>query len=153
MGLILKKVAIEDYIEKDILFSKQIRGNLDFYIETHHLEGGKHLQLFFYRNHPRIKDFIAANEKKNHLTTQSSRTVSNVGQMRLLINDDQSFMIASNPEVDLKITEYNFNQQLADFDKGKVAILIDINFAKETDNTKLVNELRSFNNMEVNNNE
>ena len=148
MGLILKKVAIEDYIEKDILFSKQIRGNLDFYIETHHLEGGKHLQLFFYRNHPRVKEFIAANEKKNHLTIQNSHTISNVRQMRLLINDDQNFMIASNPEVDIKITEYNFNQQLADFDKGKVAILIDITFNKETDNTKLISELKLLNKTE-----
>ena len=147
MGLILKKVAIEDYIEKDILFSKQIRGNLDFYIETHHLEGGKHLQLFFYRNHPRIKEFIAANDKKNHLTIQNSHTVSNVGQMRLLINDSQ-FMVASNPEVDIKVVEYNFNQQLADFDKGKVAILIDIVFSKETDNTKLISELKALNKME-----
>lgn len=147
MGLILKKVAIEDYIEKDILFSKQVRGNLDFYIETHHLEGGKHLQLFFYRNHPRIKEFIAANEKKNHLTTQNSHTVSNVGQIRLLINDSQ-FMIASNPEVDIRVVEYNFNQQLADFDKGKVAILIDIVFSKETDNTKLISELKALNKME-----
>ena len=148
MGLILKKIVIEDYLEKNILFSKQIRGNLNFYIETHHLEGGKHLQLFFYRNHPRIKEFIAANDKKNHLTIQNSRTVSNVGQMRLLINDGQSFMIASNPEVEIKIVEYNFNQQLADFDKGKVAILIDITFAKETDNTKLISELKSLNKME-----
>ena len=147
MGLILKKVAIEDYIEKNILFSKQVRGNLDFYIETHHLEGGKHLQLFFYRNHPRIKEFIAANEKKNHLTTQNSHTVSNVGQIRLLINDSQ-FMIASNPEVDIRVVEYNFNQQLADFDKGKVAILIDIVFSKETDNTKLISELKALNKME-----
>ena len=147
MGLILKKVAIEDYIEKDILFSKQVRGNLDFYIETHHLEGGKHLQLFFYRNHPRIKEFIAANDKKNHLTIQNSHTVSNVGQMRLLINDSQ-FMMASNPEVDIKVVEYNFNQQLADFDKGKVAILIDIVFRKETDNTKLISELKALNKME-----
>ena len=147
MGLILKKVAIEDYIEKDIIFSKQIRGNLDFYIETHHLEGGKHLQIFFYRNHPRIKEFIAANDKKNHLTTQNSRTVSNVGQIRLLINDSQ-FMMASNPEVDIKVTEYNFNQQLADFDKGKVAILIDITFDKETDNTKLISELKALNKTE-----
>lgn len=147
MGLILKKVAIEDYIEKDILFSKQVRGNLDFYIETHHLEGGKHLQLFFYRNHPRIKEFIAANDKKNHLTIQNSHTVSNVGQMRLLINDSQ-FMVASNPEVDIKVVEYNFNQQLADFDKGKVAILIDIVFSKETDNTKLISELKALNKME-----
>jgi hypothetical protein len=147
VGLILKKVAIEDYIEKDILFSKQVRGNLDFYIETHHLEGGKHLQLFFYRNHPRIKEFIAANDKKNHLTIQNSHTVSNVGQMRLLINDSQ-FMMASNPEVDIKVVEYNFNQQLADFDKGKVAILIDIVFSKETDNTKLISELKALNKME-----
>mgnify|MGYP003456571526 FL=1 len=147
MGLILKKVAIEDYIEKDILFSKQVRGNLDFYIETHHLEGGKHLQLFFYRNHPRIKEFIAANDKKNHLTIQNSHTVSNVGQMRLLINDSQ-FMVASNPEVDIKVVEYNFNQQLADFDKGKVAIIIDIVFSKETDNTKLISELKALNKME-----
>lgn len=147
MGLILKKVAIEDYIEKDTLFSKQVRGNLDFYIETHHLEGGKHLQLFFYRNHPRIKEFIAANDKKNHLTIQNSHTVSNVGQMRLLINDSQ-FMMASNPEVDIKVVEYNFNQQLADFDKGKVAILIDIVFSKETDNTKLISELKALNKME-----
>lgn len=147
MGLILKKVAIEDYIEKDILFSKQVRGNLDFYIETHHLEGGKHLQLFFYRNHPRIKEFIAANNKKNHLTIQNSHTVSNVGQMRLLINDSQ-FMVASNPEVDIKVVEYNFNQQLADFDKGKVAILIDIVFSKETDNAKLISELKALNKTE-----
>lgn len=147
MGLILKKVAIEDYIEKGILFSKQVRGNLDFYIETHHLEGGKHLQLFFYRNHPRIKEFIAANDKKNHLTIQNSHTVSNVGQIRLLINDSQ-FMIASNPDVDIKVVEYNFNQQLADFDKGKVAILIDIAFSKETDNTKLISELKALNKTE-----
>ena len=147
MGLILKKVAIEDYIEKDTLFSKQVRGNLDFYIETHHLEGGKHLQLFFYRNHPRIKEFIAANDKKNHLTIQNSHTVSNVGQMRLLINDSQ-FMVASNPEIDIKVVEYNFNQQLADFDKGKVAILIDIVFSKETDNTKLISELKALNKTE-----
>ena len=148
MGLILKKVAIEDYIEKDILFSKQVRGNLDFYIETHHLEGGKHLQLFFYRNHPRIKEFIAANDKKNHLTIQNSHVISNVGQMKLTINDELNFMITSNPEVDIKVTEYNFNQQLADFDKGKVAILIDITFDKETDNTKLISELKALNKTE-----
>lgn len=148
MGLILKKVAIEDYIEKDILFSKQVRGNLDFYIETHHLESGKHLQLFFYRNHPRIKEFIAANDKKNHLTIQNSHVISNVGQMKLTINDELNFMVASNPEVDIRVTEYNFNQQLADFDKGKVAILIDITFDKETDNTKLISELKALNKAE-----
>ena len=148
MGLTLKKVSIEDYIEKNVLFSKQVRGGLNFYIETHHLESGKHLQLFFYRNHPRIKEFIAANDKKNHLTIQNSHIVSNVAQMKLSINDTQHFMITSNPEVEIKVVEYNFNQQLADFDKGKVAILIDITFAKETDNTKLISELKALNKTE-----
>ena len=57
-------------------------------------------------------------------------------------------MVASNPEVDIKVVEYNFNQQLADFDKGKVAILIDIVFSKETDNTKLISELKALNKTE-----
>ena len=148
MGLILKKVSIEDYIEKNVLFSKQVRGGLNFYIETHHLENGKHLQLFFYRNHPRIKEFIAANDKKNHLTIQNSHIISNVAQMKLSINDTQHFMVTSSPDVEIKVVEYNFNQQLADFDKGKVAILIDITFAKETDNTKLISELKALNKME-----
>ena len=65
MGLILKKVSLEDYIEKKTLYSKIVRGGLDFMIETHHLEGGKHLQIFLYRNHPRIKEFIAIKDKKN----------------------------------------------------------------------------------------
>ena len=74
--------------------------------------------------------------------------MSNVKQIRLLINDNQSFMIISNPEVEIKVVEYNFNQQLADFDKGKAAILIDIIFSKETDNTKLISELKALNKME-----
>ena len=140
-------MAIEDYIEKDILFSKQIRGNLDFYIETHHLEGGKHLQIFLYRNHPRIKEFIAIKDKKNHLTEQISNIIADANQMKLTINDNV-FMIASGPGLKINITEYNFNQALADFAKGKVAILIDITFDTEVDNNKLITELRSFNNTE-----
>jgi hypothetical protein len=148
MGLIIKKIAIEDYIEKDVLFSKLIRGNLSFSIETHHLEGGKHLQIFFYRDHPRIKEFIALNDKKNHLTIQNSHTISNAGQIKLVINDDLVFMMSSNPEVEINVTEYNFNQKLSDFDKGKVAVLIDIVFNQETDNTKLISELKALNKME-----
>lgn len=148
MGLIIKKIAIEDYIEKDVLFSKLIRGNLSFSIETHHLEGGKHLQIFFYRDHPRIKEFIALNDKKNHLTIQNSHTISNAGQIKLVINDDLVFMMSSNPKVEINVTEYNFNQKLSDFDKGKVAVLIDIVFNQETDNTKLISELKALNKME-----
>lgn len=148
MGLVLKKVAIEDYQTKDVLFSKLVRGNLNFTIETHHLEGGKHLQIFLYRNHPRVKEFIAANEQKNHLTIQSSHTVSSASQMKLIINDSVNFMMNSSPDVEIKITEYNCNQQFKDFDKGKVAILIDITFGKETDNSKLISELKTLNKAE-----
>ena len=147
MGLILKKVSLEDYIEKKTLYSKIIRGGLDFMIETHHLEGGKHLQIFLYRNHPRIKEFIAIKDKKNHLTEQISNIIADANQMKLTINDNV-FMIASGPGLKINITEYNFNQTLADFAKGKVAVLIDITFDTEVDNNKLITELRSFNNTE-----
>lgn len=147
MGLILKKVVLEDYTDKKVLYSKLVRNNLDFIIETHHLESGKHLQIFLYRNHPRIKEFIDIRDKKNHLTEQITQIETNPAQMRLAINDT-SFMIAASNNSTIKITEYNFNQNLADFTKGKVAILIDITFEEEVDNNKLVSELRSFNNME-----
>ncbi len=147
MGLILKKVVLEDYTDKKVLYSKLVRNNLDFTIETHHLESGKHLQIFLYRNHPRIKEFIDIRDKKNHLTEQVTQIETNPAQMRLAINDT-SFMIAASNKSTIKITEYNFNQNLADFAKGKVAILIDITFEEEVDNNKLVSELRSFNNME-----
>ena len=147
MGLILKKVVLEDYTDKKVLYSKLVRNNLDFTIETHHLESGKHLQIFLYRNHPRIKEFIDIRDKKNHLTEQITQIETNPAQMRLAINDT-SFMIAASNNSTIKITEYNFNQSLADFAKGKVAILIDITFEEEVDNNKLVTELRSFNNME-----
>lgn len=147
MGLILKKVVLEDYTDKKVLYSKLVRNNLDFTIETHHLENGKHLQIFLYRNHPRIKEFIDIRDKKNHLTEQITQIETNPAQMRLAINDT-SFMIAASNNSTIKITEYNFNQSLADFAKGKVAILIDITFEEDVDNNKLVSELRSFNNME-----
>lgn len=147
MGLILKKVVLEDYTDKKVLYSKLVRNNLDFTIETHHLESGKHLQIFLYRNHPRIKEFIDIRDKKNHLTEQITQIETNPAQMRLAINDT-SFMIAASNNSTIKITEYNFNQSLADFAKGKVAILIDITFEEDVDNNKLVSELRSFNNME-----
>lgn len=147
MGLVLKKVVLDDYADKKNLYSKLIRGNLDFTIEAHHLEGGKHLQIYLYRNHPRIKEFIDIRERKNHLTEQITILEAQPSQMRLTINDT-SFMVASSNTSNIKITEYNFNQKLADFDKGKVAVLIDITFDVEVDNNKLMTELRNFNNAE-----
>lgn len=147
MGLVCNKIILEDYIEKETIYSKLIRGNLEFYIEPHHLDGGKHLQLLFYRNHPRIKDFIEYDKIKHHLTQQKSTIKSDAKQIKLSIND-LSFMINTSPAFTLTITEYNFNQNLSDFAKGKVAILIDIVFAGEIDNGKVISELKHAINME-----
>lgn len=147
MGLTLKKVILEDYTEKNILYSKLVRGGLKFTIETHHLENGKHLQIFLYRDHPRIKEFIAVREEKNHLTEQITQVKATPAQMRLTLNET-SFMIAASKGANITVTEYNFSKGLLDFAKGKVAILIDITFEEEVDNNKLIKELRSFNNLE-----
>lgn len=147
MGLICNKIMLEDYLEKETIYSKLIRGNLEFYIETHHLNNGTHLQLLFYRNHPRIKEFIEYDKIKHHLTQQKSTIKSNAKQIKLSIND-LSFMINTSPAFTLTITEYNFNQDLSDFAKGKVAILIDIEFAGEIDNSKVITELKHTINME-----
>ena len=147
MGLVCNKIMLEDYLETEIIYSKLIRGNLEFYIELHHLDGGKHLQLLFYRNHPRIKEFIEYNKIKHHLTQQKSTIKSNAKQIKLSINN-LSFMINTLPAFTLTVTEYNFNQDLPDFAKGKVAILIDIVFAGEVDNGKVISELKHTINME-----
>ena len=147
MGLICNKMVLEDYLTKETLYSKMIRGNLEFYIEPHHLDGGKRLQLFFYRNHPRVKEFIEYDKIKHHLNTQKTKIKSEAEQIKLSVND-LSFMINTISQFDIVITEYNFNQDLSDFPKGKVALLIDITFQEEIDNSKVIKDLKSIINKE-----
>lgn len=140
----LQKVSIENFLEQEVLYSKLVRGNLDFKIETHMLDGGKKLQVYLYRNHPRIEEFIPAAEAKEMLGKQHSEINTGLGVLRLTIND-QRFMINNGGVTNIVINELNFNPkgiQIQDFPKGKVAILIDFNFEEEADNAKVKKELK-----------
>lgn len=140
----LAKVSIENFLEQEVLYSKLVRGNLDFKVETHMLDGGKKLQVYLYRNHPRIDEFIPAAEAKQMLGKQHSEINTGLGVLRLTIND-QRFMINNGGVTNIVINELNFNQKgitIQDFPKGKVAILIDFNFEEEADNAKVKKELK-----------
>lgn len=154
MGFILNKITLENFKEHSDIYSKNIRGNLEFTIETHALDNGKNLQLFFYRNHPKIKEFIEKAQDKGYITTQKNVIHLDDTVLRLYIND-LDFMINSSGAITIEILEYNFNSKeitLSDFEKGKVAILMNLYFEYETDNSKLKKELKD-NNMEENNEE
>lgn len=144
MGLIIKKISLINYATQEVVYSKMIRGNLDFFIEPHNLDKGQHIQIYFYREHPRIKDFIEMNEKRHHLTEQKEEIQVNEGELKLCI-DDHTIMLDGEGPINIKILEYNFNQDLVDFKKGKVSIFIDINYNNETDNSKAISALRALN--------
>lgn len=149
--MVLKKISIDNMLTQETLYSKLVRGNLDFTIETHTIEGGRKLQIFLYRNHPRVKDLIEVARQKEMLTTQSSHITTAAGVLRLYINEEK-FMInyIDNTEIDIK--EYNFNPgnlQVEGFPKGKVGIEIELNFGGEVDNSKVKKELKDFNQEEI----
>ena len=108
------------------------------------------MQLYFYRDHPRTEEFVQINEQRHHLTEQGLKTETQATQLRLMLND-QEFMINGISGASIDIKEYNFNQSLKDFTKGKVAVLISIDFPNDNDNTKLLGELKLFFRTEVNN--
>lgn len=149
MGLILNNISIDDFTNKTNIYSKQIRGKLDFFAEVHHLDNGKHLQIYLYRNHPDIKKFIDFNEGKNYLTLQKQEKNINASLLKLSINTD-TFMIEGKGEGKIVIAEYNFNRDLADFAKGKVCVFMDFFFSEDVDNKRAVNEIRSLNMEETN---
>lgn len=141
MGIV-KKVMIDDFVGRKNIYSKMIKGGLDFNIEVHHLENGKHLQVYLLRNHPDIKKFLELNEQHHYLTQQSQEIILDTKQLKLYI-DNNSYMILSTDKTKIVINEYNFNRSLIDFAKGKVCILIDFYFNEEIDNKTAVNELRA----------
>lgn len=146
MGFILKKVRIENLKERNDVYSKLVRGNLNFILETHSLNNGHNLQVFLYRDHPRVKEFIDKAQEKNYITKTTEALHIDNPVLRLYINDE-STMVNSSGDVDIKITEYNFNSKeitLADFEKGKVAILIDFTMSGENDHSKLKKELKNI---------
>lgn len=143
MGLIFNKISLTDYTNDTEIYSKLIRNHRDFYIELHHLDGGKKLQLLFYRNHHRIKEFIAVIDKLAHMTEQNSEYELNTQQIRVSINDTD-FMISCPGETNIQIQEFNYNKDLDDCAKGKIAVLITFNFNQEIDNSKFVSEVKDY---------
>lgn len=144
MDFILNKISIEDFQEHDIIYSKNIQNKLDFYIEVEECNH-KELKIVLYRNHPRIKEIIEkfGYENIDLLTTQKKKYNIKEGVYRLLFNEEKTMVICNGGGV-LTIEEYNFNskkQEFADFKKGKLKIVIDFVFNKETDNFKIKEEL------------
>ena len=152
MGFILKKVRIENLKERTDVYSKLIRGNLNFILETHSLNNGHTLQVFLYRDHPRVKEFIEKAQEKNYITKTTEALHIDNPVLRLYINEE-SAMINSSGDVDIKITEYNFNNKeltLADFENAKVAVLIEFTMSGEHDHSKLKKELKNIIMEEIN---
>lgn len=141
--MVIKKISIEDYLDKTVLYSKQIRGNLKFYIETHQLDNGKHIQIIVYRDHPRIKEFIAIRDKADNFSEQHSGFKTEAQQLKINVNDS-AYIFNCNGTTEVKILEINYNKQLEDLDKGKCAIFIDLYLTNEMENSKMLSDITNI---------
>ena len=146
MGLELNRLVLEEYsssIEINGLYQRRIQGHHKFTLETHYLEGGKEIQVYLYREHSRMKEFI---EKRNEHNLVSVRTTSIQGdysQARVYINSEP-FMLLMTEGTEINITEYNIKDDLQDCPKGKIAILLDFKFTHKIDNNKFIADLKSY---------
>lgn len=151
MGIVIKKVSIENYEDKQVIFSKLIRGGLKFELEPHILDGGKHVQLILKREHARFDEFLTKAKSLNFITEQKNNIEVDSTVLRFGVND-QYVMVDGGGKTTIEIVEENFNEKtinITDFAKGKVRIIIDIYFENPTNNTKLKAELKKL--MEENN--
>ena len=106
MGRVLSQLRIENYHTKELIYSKLVRGGLSFIVELHELDKGRKFQIYLYRDHPRIKEFLAAGIEKELFPAQPSECKLNAGTIRLGINDT-NFMLNTNGDTEIKIQEYN----------------------------------------------
>lgn len=146
MGIIVKKISIEDYQNKEVVFSKLIRGGLKFELESHITDGGKHVQIILKRSHDRFEEFLEKAKSLNFISNQNNNIETNTTVLRFGINDEY-VMIDGGGNTTIQITEENFNEKsinISDFAKGKVRVVIDINFENPTSNTKLKSELKKL---------
>jgi len=144
--MILKKVCIENPRTQEIIYSKLVRGGLDFTIEVHTINTGHTLSIYLYRNNARTKQIIEAAQRKDCLTETFAEYKIEKEPLKFKIND-QIFMINNIGEVNIKVHEQNFSPKgfrLIDFDNGKIAILIDFNFKESVDNSQLKKELQNY---------
>ena len=145
--MVLKKITIENFLTQEVIFTKTIRGGFNYIVEPHQLEGGTTLQINLFRDHPQIHKFIEKALEKKGLNEQHTKVRTGSGVIRLTFNDDKKLMINTANTTTINITEYNFNPKgftIKDFEKGKIAILIDFTFDKETDNLKTKQHIKEL---------
>lgn len=128
--MVLNKISLENFLGQELLYSKNIRGQLEFKAETHMLDGGKELQIFLFRDLPL--------EQLDETKIKTSTTKLNIkqGVLRLMLND-QKFMINCGGEVEIGICENNYEGK-------KLSISIFINSSLESDNSKLKKEIKDY---------
>lgn len=144
MELTIKNIGIEDYVRHQPLYSKNIRGNFEFFIEPHILENNTMVQINFFRNEEDIINLMEDWKDSGDLRVTKFHVNDEFGALRLYINDD-NIMINNNGQVDIKVIEYNYNpKKPTKIPKGKVAIMIEMQFSKETDNGKLKSDLKKL---------
>lgn len=145
--MILKKISLENFLTQEILFSKNIRGNLPFIGELHTADNKSKLQIALLRDHPRIQEILEKAETKKMLTKSKVCVKSGDGVIRMTFNDESKLMINNTGNVEITITEINFNPKeidFSDFQKGKLAIYVDFVFEGENDNEKLRKEIKDL---------
>lgn len=145
--MVLKKITIENFLTQEVVFTKTIRGDFDFIVEPHQLNGGITLQINLFRNCPQIHEFIDKGLEKKVLNKQHTKVRTGSGVIRLTFNDEKKIMINAANMTTINITELNFNPKdfsIKDFDKGKVAIYIDFTFDKEIDNLKVKQDIKDL---------
>ena len=145
--MVLKKITIENFLTQEVIFTKTIRGGFNYIVEPHQLDGGITLQINLFRDHPQIHEFIEKALEKKVLNKQHTKVRTGSGVIRLTFNDDKKLMINTANMATIDITEYNFNPKgftIKDFEKGKIAILIDFTFDKETDNLKIKQDIKKL---------
>ena len=145
--MVLKKITIENFLTQEVVFTKTIRGDFDFIVEPHQLNGGITLQINLFRNCPQIHEFIDKGLEKKVLNKQHTKVRTGSGVIRLTFNDEKKIMINAANMTTIDITELNFYPKdfsIKDFDKGKVAIYIDFTFDKEIDNLKVKQDIKDL---------
>lgn len=144
--VILKKIAIDNFLTQENIYSKIIRGDIPFTGEAHITNNNKLITIILHRNHDRYEEVLQAAISKNMVTTQISEYHQEESVLRFYINDDK-FMINAGKSTTIKITEQNFNPKdiiLQDFPKGKMSISIEISLEDEIDNAKVKKEIKDY---------
>lgn len=142
MELTIKNIGIEDYVHHQPLYSKNVRGNFEFFVEPHILEKGKTVQINFFRNEQDIKSLMEDWKDSGDLKESKAHISGEYGTLRLYINEE-NIMINNTGQADIKVIEYNYSPKRATkIEKGKVAIMIEIEFGAETDNVKIKSDLK-----------